>query len=159
MCEYCGCDAIPAIAELTAEHDAIREVAWSARKAASAGDRPAARVAVACVVALLEPHTRIEEIGLFPALAGEFGQHTESLVAEHRALETGFAEICGSRPERGWEKRLTRTLDILFEHILREQDGLFPAALSVLTPEQWDAIDDVRSVVRSTSGRRPSRTR
>jgi hemerythrin-like domain-containing protein len=152
MCEYCGCDAIPVIAELIAEHDAIREVARSARQAAAAGDESAAQLAVARLVELLDPHTRVEELGLFPALADEFGDHTASLVGEHRALDKAFLEFRGDRCATGWERRLVAALDALFEHILRERDGLFPAALSTLSPDQWDALDEVRAGLSASGG-------
>ncbi|MEV5935740.1 hypothetical protein AB0L56_24170 [Streptomyces sp. NPDC052079] len=30
-------------------------------------------------------------------------------------------------------------------HILREQDGVFPAALAALSTEQWEAVEAVRA--------------
>ncbi|CAM5297724.1 hemerythrin domain-containing protein [Streptomyces hirsutus] len=35
-------------------------------------------------------------------------------------------------------------MELLRDHILKEQDGVFPAALSVLSTEQWAAVDAVR---------------
>jgi hemerythrin-like domain-containing protein len=150
MCEYCGCQDIPAIADLTAEHDGIRTVARDAQRAAAAGDHPAAVETAGRLRALLEPHNRIEELGLFPAMAGEFAEHTDRLVAEHRNLEEALGELTSGQPATpGWEQRLSAALHDLFEHILREQDGLFPATLSVLTPERWDTLDEVRAAVTS----------
>jgi hypothetical protein len=40
-------------------------------------------------------------------------------------------------------------LDLLREHMLTEQDGVFPAALISLTAEDWDAVDAVRARVGS----------
>jgi hemerythrin-like domain-containing protein len=40
--------------------------------------------------------------------------------------------------------------ELLREHILKEQDGVFPAALAALSPEEWDAVDAVRSRVGSS---------
>jgi hypothetical protein len=34
---------------------------------------------------------------------------------------------------------------VLFEHILKEQDGVFPAAMSVLTPRDWERLASVRA--------------
>lgn len=147
MCEYCGCQDIPAIAELTAEHDAIRAVAREAEQAAAASDHRAAVAAGTRLWAMLEPHSRIEELGLFPAMAGEFAEHTERLVAEHRTLEATLTELTTAPATTGWEQRLSAALRELFEHILREQDGLFPASLFVLTPEQWEQLDQVRHAV------------
>jgi hypothetical protein len=35
----------------------------------------------------------------------------------------------------------------LFDHILKEQDGVFPAALATLTPDDWERIGAVRRSV------------
>ena len=43
--------------------------------------------------------------------------------------------------------RVRAVVGELFHHILREQDGLFPASLSVLSPQQWDHLDEVRRAV------------
>jgi len=36
-------------------------------------------------------------------------------------------------------------LALLREHILKQQDGVFPAALAALDPEQWERIEAVRT--------------
>lgn len=148
MCEYCGCQDVPAIAQLTSEHDEIRAVARDAAMAARSRDHQGAVIAARQLLDLLEPHSAIEERGLFPAMAAEFGAHTSSLTGDHRRIERALAEIASSaQPSDGWAERLDTTLAELFEHILREQDGLFPATLSVLTPAQWDALDAVRAEI------------
>lgn len=150
MCEYCGCQDVLAIAALTSEHDDIRAVARNAACAARAGDRQAAAAAACQLLTLLEPHTEVEERGLFPAMAGEFAEHVASLEADHSrigAALTGIAD--GSDRAAGWAGRLDAALGQLFNHILREQDGLFPAALSVLTPAQWDVLEQVRAEIAS----------
>jgi hemerythrin-like domain-containing protein len=40
--------------------------------------------------------------------------------------------------------RLVAVLRVLRDHILTEQDGVFPAAMSTLGAADWDAIDAVR---------------
>ena len=40
---------------------------------------------------------------------------------------------------------------VLREHILKEQDGVFPAALAELDPAQWDEVDAVRARVGSVA--------
>lgn len=47
--------------------------------------------------AVLGPHTAVEEDALFPALAAEFGDHVEGLLAEHRLIEAALAEAAGAR--------------------------------------------------------------
>ena len=152
MCEYCGCQAVPAIALLTSEHDEIRAVAHDAGQASRSHDHHGALVAARKLLDLLEPHTVIEERGLFPAMAAEFGEHTASLAGDHRRIEDALGIIGSSaEPADGWTQRLDAALSELFEHILREQDGLFPAALSVLTPAQWDTLDAVRAEMATSA--------
>jgi len=145
VCEYCGCQDVPAIAQLTSEHDEIRAVARDASLAARADDHPAAVLAAERLLELLEPHTAVEERGLFPAMAGEFAEHVASLESDHQRIEGALEEIASGRESpAGWAELLDTAVTGLFEHILREQDGLFPASLSVLTPQQWDLLADVR---------------
>lgn len=145
MCEYCGCQSVPAISELTAEHDQIREIAHELEVAARRADLPVARVVAQRLLDLLLAHTAVEERGLFPELAAEFGGHVDALTADHRRLEATLRELASTGPApEGWPMRLRAATGELFDHILREQDGLFPAALSVLTPRQWDRVDAVR---------------
>lgn len=147
MCEYCGCQTIEAIAELTREHDEVRAVARDAAKAARAADRVAAERAAAQLLRLLRPHTEIEERGLFPAMAGEFATHVASLQDDHRRIEQTLLGVAAGGDDPGWPARLEAAVAELFAHILREQDGLFPATLSVLTPHDWDELDNVRAQV------------
>jgi hypothetical protein len=44
-----------------------------------------------------------------------------------------------------WPARLLDTLRVLRDHILAEQDGVFPAALTRLATEDRAAIDAVRA--------------
>lgn len=148
MCEYCGCQNVPAIAALTAEHDELRALARDAAAAARAGDRAAAAVVADRLLALLRPHTAIEERGLFPAMAREFADHVESLQDDHERIEHALAVLAD--PSAGaatWAHDLDTALAELFTHILREQDGLFPASLSVLTPADWDALEQARTEI------------
>jgi hypothetical protein len=151
VCEYVGCQDVPAIAALNSEHDQIREVARDPARAAIEGDRLAAAHAAArllAVLALLGPHTEIEERALFPAMAVEFADHVDCLPGDHRRIEVASPTIADRRgAAEGWVKRLGATLAELFTHILRGQDGLFPATLSVRTPDQWATLGQVRARV------------
>ncbi len=69
VCQYCGCQAIPAINELTDEHDRALDLIRDAEFAARTLDAPAARIAAAALSAILGPHLAVEEQALFPALA------------------------------------------------------------------------------------------
>ena len=139
MCEYCGCQQIEALGELTREHEEIRELA---REAVDAGTADAAVAAVQQLLAALAPHNRVEEDGLFAAMAAQFPEHTDSLRAEHQEIGDLITAFLTDPADR---TPLYRALDMLFEHILREQDGLFPAALAYLGPAEWDEIDRVRA--------------
>jgi hemerythrin-like domain-containing protein len=73
------------------------------------------------------------------------------LHAEHRRIEAVLGEAAQGTPaDPSWPDRLVDTAELLREHILKEQDGVFPAALAGLSPEQWDAVDAVRARVGST---------
>ena len=66
MCEYCGCQQIAIIAELTREHDAVVTLVGQIRIALPSQRR--GDVAASCrqILAILAPHTMVEEEGLFP---------------------------------------------------------------------------------------------
>ncbi|RQX02262.1 hemerythrin HHE cation-binding protein [Micromonospora inaquosa] len=148
MCEYCGCQAVTAIDDLTREHDVVVNLIGEVRAARAATDT--ARMAeLACrITAVLEPHTQVEEQGLFPALAADFPDHVTALRAEHRHIEAVLGEAVHGTPiDPTWPGRLVATLELLREHILKEQNGVFPAALANLDPDDWDAIDTIRAKV------------
>jgi hypothetical protein len=83
---------------------------------------------------VLGPHTEVEEHGLFPLLADDFPDHVAALEAEHRRAETVLAAASARTPaDPDWPYQLMETLDVLRDHILYEQDGVFPAALTTLS--------------------------
>lgn len=151
MCEYCGCQqSIQAIADLTIEHDAVVARMRDVRDAVEVGDLAAAAERARGIAALLGPHTAVEEEGLFPALAAEFPDHVERLESEHRLVESVLGEAAHGVPsDPSWPQRLLDALVVLRNHILAEQDGVFPAALASLVPADWDAVDAVRARVGS----------
>ena len=151
MCEYCGCQALDAIAELTAEHDAVVELGGQARRALDRGDLDLAADRARAIATVLRPHTAVEEEALFPAMAAEYPGHVALLVADHRRIEEVLAESAAGTPsDAAWPARLAHALTDLREHILREQDGVFPAALISLDSDQWDALAAARA--RAVSG-------
>ncbi|MEV5009801.1 hemerythrin domain-containing protein [Streptomyces sp. NPDC055692] len=65
---------------------------------------------------------------------------------EHRRIDAVLAEANGPfLADPTWPRRLIETLDLLRHHILKEQDGVFPAALACLTTEQWETVEAVRA--------------
>ncbi|MFJ8112074.1 hemerythrin domain-containing protein [Streptomyces sp. NPDC096132] len=147
MCEYCGCQALETIDELTQEHDEVVRLLSHLRPARQEGG--AARMAEVAreIARVLGPHTRVEEHGLFPALAGDFPEQIAALEAEHRRIEAVLAEAAeGATPsDPAWPDRLMEAMAVLRDHILKEQDGVFPAALANLSTEEWEAVEAVRA--------------
>lgn len=144
MCEYCGCQALSAVAALTREHDDALHHVRLADKALEAADEVAARRACSDLRELLAPHTAVEEQALFPALRDDFPEQMEALHLEHLQVEAALDEAVDGPRDDGWQGRLTAALHVLRLHILKEQDGVFPAALSTLSTAQWEAVDAAR---------------
>ncbi len=152
MCEYCGCQEIAVIADLTREHDEVVSLISQVQR--SMADQRHDDVAASCqkISAILAPHTVVEEQGLFPEMAAEFPAHIEVLRSEHREIENVLDAATGGGPDDPtWPERLSGALHLLREHILKEQDGVFPAALVALDPDQWERIEAVRARLGSAS--------
>ena len=148
MCEYCGCQALPGVALLTSEHEAVVNLIGAVHRAMAAGDLDRASELTRRISAVLIPHTRVEEDALFPAMDVEFPEHVAALRDEHRLVEAALAESADATPsDPEWAHRLAHALDILWDHILEEQDGVFPAALACLGPTEWDEVDATRARV------------
>jgi hemerythrin-like domain-containing protein len=145
MCQNCGCLANTVIDELTREHDAAVGLIRTAFELLVAGR--IADVAATCraISALLNPHTAVEEEGLFVELFREFPGPLEALTREHRHIEGVLEEAAAGVPaDPLWPERLRGALGMLREHILKEQDGVFPAAIISLDGDQWENVEAVR---------------
>ncbi|WP_028800536.1 hemerythrin domain-containing protein [Streptomyces sp. 142MFCol3.1] len=147
MCEYCGCQSLASIDELTREHDEVVRLISHLRPAQDNGG--VARMAEIAreITTVLDPHTRVEEHGLFPAMAADFPEQIAALEAEHRRIESVLAEAAdGVTPsDPAWPDRLMEVMAMLRNHILKEQDGVFPAALAGLGTEEWESVEKVRA--------------
>ena len=74
------------------------------------------------------------------------GRYVAVLRDEHRRVEAVLgAASTGTPADPSWPDELIATLRLLREHILKEQDGVFPAALTSLSGADWDAVDAVRA--------------
>jgi Hemerythrin HHE cation binding domain len=79
-------------------------------------------------------------------MAGDFPDQIEVLRSEHRQVEAVLAEAAGGAPaDPAWPARLTDVLGVLRQHIFKDQDGVFPAALATLTSADWETIEKVRA--------------
>ena len=146
MCEYCGCQEIAVIAELTVEHDAVVALVGTARRQLEDCDLLALVKTCRRIVELLGPHTVVEEEGLFPAMVDGFPEHVEALRSEHRQIEAVLSECAHGLPDDPtWPSRLSSSFHLLREHILKEQDGVFPAALASLSSTEWERIEGIRA--------------
>ncbi len=153
MCEYCGCQSLPAIAELTREHDRVVDLVGDVRTAHHAGDLDLVIELSRRIAAILAPHTAVEEQGLFPPMAAGFPDQIAVLQTEHRQIEAVLAGAFdgAARTDPTWPQRLLDVLALLRRHILKEQDGVFPAALSTLSNEQWQRLDELRQAHNASS--------
>ncbi|MGN6088528.1 MAG: hemerythrin domain-containing protein [Actinomycetales bacterium] len=152
MCEYCGCQSVSIIADLTAEHDVVVDLLGEAQRAAERQDVDRAADLAARILAILTPHSAVEERGVFPALADDFPDHVAQLTAEHAAIEAVLAEPAADPAgfdRLGWPQRLVEAAEVLRAHILKEQDGVFPAALATLDADDWAQAVAVRRRVGS----------
>lgn len=148
MCDYCGCQAVSVIEELTEEHDKVVALISHVRTAHEAGDLEELARLARVIAAVLDPHTQVEEGGLFPPLADEFPEHVATLEAEHRLIAQVLDEAASAVPtDPVWPDRLLETMHLLREHILAEQDGAFPAALAQLNAADWEAMEQIRERV------------
>jgi hypothetical protein len=145
MCQNCGCLANTVIDELTREHDAVVGLIRTAADQMVAGRRDELAATCRAISALLAPHTAVEEEGLFRELFREFPGQLDALTGEHRQIERVLDEAANETPaDVLWPERLRDALGVLREHILKEQDGVFPAAIISLDGDQWEDVEAVR---------------
>lgn len=155
MCEYCGCQQIESIDELTREHEALVDAMGDLREHLAAGRLNDVAATCAQMLAVLGPHSQVEEEGLFPAMQAEFPDHVAALAAEHRTIHAVLAQAAaGPSDDPAWLEQLDHGLYLLREHILKEQDGVFPAALASLDGAQWGQVEAVRARAGSPLGPR-----
>ena len=131
------------IGRFMAEHTDIINAAGGLRRACEEGDPSQVAAAAEEVEALLHPHTRSEEVGLFTVMRRqeEFTDHIDSLCAEHTTLDEQLEAVKRADPVD--LALVDRFLHDLRHHIDREDNGLFPASAIALDGPQWEEVDDV----------------
>ena len=137
MCTYCGCRAITVIADLTRDHDDVTDLLGDVVRAAERRDAGAASRHATELAALMAPHTRAEEIGLFAELRREpeLADHLDSLVEEHSEIDALVDRVV--RRDLSAASPLQH---LLRRHIDKEENGVFPAAVIALDGPRWDAV-------------------
>jgi hemerythrin-like domain-containing protein len=139
MCDHCGCRSIPAIAELTFEHEEILERAWTA---AEAHGTDGAVVAVQRLLEVLDRHVQKEEGALYPLLT-----ETGDLSAEAReAYEAEHAEIRQALVAGSFDRH---DYYALAAHAEAEENELFPVALFGFDDQDWAQMEAVHRAVDS----------
>ena len=139
MCDHCGCRDFPPIAELSADHETILELAWTLAEEPRAGRIPDPGVKTQ-LLELLDRHVAKEETGLYPVLLGVGGVSADEvtrLEAEHTDLHQQLSGEIFTR------------LDFyaLAAHIETEETELFPFAMLRFDEKEWDVTSDVHRAV------------
>lgn len=139
MCHYCGCRDIPLLRDYIAEHERVLDLGGEAVRAIDRGELDAARRLLAEMATELTAHWRGEEDGLFAVMMHDdlFAEHIVPLMREHRELDEFLATVDIGGP--AGQQAVREAVDELYEHISKEEDGLFPAALTSLSGDEWDA--------------------
>lgn len=139
MCTYCGCNDIPLIKEFVTEHEVALELAGDAAEALREGAVLRARGRLDLLARQLEAHWRGEEQGLFAAMREDpqYVEYLDELTGDHARLRALLGQ---ADPAVALDRaHLLAAFDDLRVHIAKEEDGLFPASLTTLSGEQWDA--------------------
>lgn len=135
VCDYCDCRSHPQIAALAAEHEEALGLTAAIRRAL-ADDEAALPGLVARLREELPPHFDREERGVFDQMsrAGIGDDYVAVFDREHDQLEKLLAAPITADVA-------ARLVDLLEDHILREETDMFPAAHQLFSPADWDAID------------------
>lgn len=130
---------MPLIRDYIAEHERAINLGGDAVRAIDCGELAKAAGLLDAMSAELRPHWRGEENGLFAVLGRDelYAEHIGPLVREHRELEDLLGAVDLSDPND--QERVRIAVFELHEHIAKEEDGLFPASLTALNGDEWDA--------------------
>jgi hemerythrin superfamily protein len=137
MCDHCGCRNIPAIADLTADHDEILTLAW---QVVTIADPDLDRDTRAALVDLLDRHARKEEEALYPLLSrsGDLeAAQRDVYEAEHRQFHAALVSAA-----------FDRTMYFaLAAHAEAEESELFPMVMFGLDADEWVAMEAVQRAI------------
>jgi iron-sulfur cluster repair protein YtfE (RIC family) len=133
---------MPLLRDYIAEHERAINFGGEAVRAIDRGDLARARHLLGEMATELAAHWRGEENGLFTVMAHEplYAEHIAPLIREHRELAEMLATVDISSPDG--QQAVRAAVADLYEHISKEEDGLFPASLTALGGDEWDAAID-----------------
>ena len=133
---------MPLLRDYIAEHERAINFGGEAVRAIDRGDLARAGHLLAEMATELAAHWLGEETGLFRVMAREemYAEHNTPLVREHRELAELLATVDISSTDG--QQAIREAVSDLYEHISKEEDGLFPASLTALDGDEWDASID-----------------
>lgn len=130
---------MPLLRDYIAEHERAVDHGREAVRATDRGELDVARRRLGEMFEELRSHWQGEENGLFAVMHTDelYAEHIDPLVAEHRELAAFLEVVDLSDPDD--QNRVRKEIEELYVHIAKEEDGLFPAALTALDGPDWDA--------------------
>ncbi|OCB10494.1 hemerythrin [Mycolicibacterium porcinum] len=130
---------MPLLRDYIAEHERAVDHGREAVRALDRGELEVARQLLDAMFEELRSHWQGEENGLFAVMHDDelYAEHIDPLVAEHREL-AAFLEVV-DLSDADHRKRVRAEIEELYVHIAKEEDGLFPAAVTALDGADWDA--------------------
>lgn len=138
MCDYCGCQDVGPIGELSREHEAIEDLAAALRRRLEAGqDGTSELVALQDALGI---HLQREEVGLFAELTrlGECTAYLGRLADDHARAR---ASLLSARQAGSAEAPLLLAgLAELAAHIETEEHDFFPASRLLLDETAWSTV-------------------
>ena len=129
---------MPVIRLLTEQHEGIINILGQLRRAVEISDLDASLCLARELVAILDPHTELEEKGLFVALLDdeEFVEPVSKLAQEHGEINALIGRLLIG------EFSVIQELESrLRNHINNEENGIFPAAAVSFDGSAWDKIE------------------
>lgn len=130
---------MPLLRDYIAEHERAVDHGREAVRAMDRGELDVARLRLGEMFEELRSHWQGEENGLFAVMRTDelYAEHIDPLVVEHHELAAFLEVVDLSAPDD--QKRVREEIEELYVHIAKEEDGLFPAALTALDGPDWDA--------------------
>ncbi|KAB7744204.1 hemerythrin domain-containing protein [Nostocoides sp. F2B08] len=151
MCSYCGCRDIGPIGDLTREHEFILNTMGEVRRAVGRDDLDAAADHLTTLMPVLILHDTVEELAIYPSMKNVpmLAEKVAILFDEHdeadQVLDTAIDTLTESGPTAVAWAEVLRVFAMLWEHIDREENGLFPAAAIAFETEDWERAEQVRA--------------